>query len=135
MRAILFCLLIVTSAVQALELAEPVPVPVENPIPPQAQAPETVVAQTVWPSERRITLLTQSCGWPGGAMRAQEITATRQIRWGCWGYNETGVQVQWSTGRTDHLDYLELWTADQSFWRQMGYRTLHQRVLRLRNGG
>lgn len=97
-----------------------------------AQAPQTVVAQTVWPSERRIALLTDTCGWPGGAMRAQEITPTRQIRWGCWGYNETGVQVTWSTGRTDHLDYLELWSADQSFWRQMGYNTLHQRVTNLK---
>lgn len=100
-----------------------------------AQAPESVVAQTTWPNTKRIALLTDSCGWPGGAMRAQEITATRQIRWGCWGYNETGVQIQWSTGRTEHLDYLELYTPGDGVWRQMGYQRLHQRVLRLRDGG
>lgn len=102
--------------------------------PPQALAPQTVVAQTTWPTTRRITLLRDTCGWPGGARRAQEILPyTRQIRWGCWGYNETGVQVQWSTGRTDHLDFLDLYIAQDGWWRQMGYQRLHDRLWHLDN--
>jgi len=101
-------------------------------VPTLAQVPESVVAQTTWPTTKRIALLREPCGWPGGALRAQEITATRQVRWGCWGYNETGVQVQWSSGRTDHIDFLELWIPQDGVWSQMGYQRLHQRVHQLK---
>lgn len=99
-----------------------------------AQAPHTVVAQTGWPNPHRITLLTDTCGWPGGAMRAQWIRANRTIEWGCWGYNETGVQIQWSSGQQLWVDYLELYYLDERDWaQQMGYNRMHRRVWRLRN--
>lgn len=104
-------------------------------LPVQAQpAPEQVVAQTGWPNPHRITLLTESCGWPGGAMRAQLITPSQHVVWGCWGYNQTGVQIQWQTSAHSWIDYAELWFWDGLFQRQMGYQTLHKRVLFLRNG-
>lgn len=94
-----------------------------------AQAPATVVAQTGWPNPHRITLLTESCGWPGGARRAQWIRADRSIHWGCWGYNETGVQIQWSSGQHLWIDYFELWYFDDRQWsQQLGYQRLHRRL-------
>lgn len=96
-------------------------------------APPQLVAQTVPPNALRIYLLTESCGWPGGAMRAQVITSARHMAWGCWGYNETGVQIQWSTGAAAWIDYAELWAWDGDFLRQMGYQTLHRRLWLLRN--
>ena len=100
----------------------------------QAQpAPSQLVAHTTAPNPQRVFLLTETCGWPGGAMRAQWIIHSGAIRWGCWGYNETGVQIQWSTGSHTHIDFLDLWAWDGNFLRQMGYQTLHRRVLFLRN--
>jgi len=100
----------------------------------QAQpAAERLVAHTVAPNPERIQLLTESCGWPGGAMRAQLITQTNGLRWGCWGYNDTGVQIQWSTGYHSWISFADLWIWDGGFMRQMGYQTLHKRVLFLRN--
>lgn len=98
-----------------------------------AQPPTTVVAQASWPNPHRITLLIDSCGWPGGAMRAQQILPGRHLRWGCWGYNETGVQVQWEDGRQEWIDYLELFIWEDGWHRQMGYGKLHRRVWHLRN--
>jgi hypothetical protein len=99
-----------------------------------AQAPLTVVAQTSWPNPYRITLLNEPCGWPGGAMRAQWIQQNHRIEWGCWGYNETGVQVQWSTDQQVYIDFLELFYFDDRGWfQQMGYNRMHRRVLRLHN--
>jgi hypothetical protein len=99
-----------------------------------AQAPQTTVATTSWPNPHRITLLTDTCGWPGGAMRAQWIQRDHTIRWGCWGYNETGVQVQWSTGQHMWIDYFELFYLDERDWaQQMGYNRMHRRLLFLRN--
>ena len=123
---ILFALLLVSTQVVAQDLATPVEAPV------QAATHTGIVAQTGWPNPHRITLLTESCGWPGGAMRAQWIKPDRRIEWGCWGYNETGVQIQWSTGRQIWVDYLELYYWDGSWSRQMGYQTLHKRVTNLK---
>ena len=95
-------------------------------------APEQLVAHTVVPNPERIQLLTESCGWPGGAMRAQLITQTNAIRWGCWGYNDTGVQIQWSTGYHSWISFSDLWIWDGGFMRQMGYQTLHRRLYTLK---
>ena len=97
-------------------------------------APQQIVAQTGLPNPHRITLLSESCGWPGGAMRVQLITPGQHVIWGCWGYNQTGVQIQWQTSAHTWIDYAELWAWDGDFLRQMGYQTLHRRVLFLRNG-
>ena len=67
-------------------------------------------------------------------MRAQWIQQDHTIRWGCWGYNETGVQVQWSTGQHMWIDYFELFYLDEREWsQQMGYNRMHRRLLFLRN--
>jgi hypothetical protein len=111
---VLFCLLLVVGQVWA-------------------QAPQTVVAQARWPSNHAIHLLTDTCGWPGGAMRAQHTLPDRKIRWGCWGYNETGIQIQWEDLSQTHWDFLYFWYWDGWVHQQLGYQTLHQRVLFLRN--
>jgi len=56
--------------------------------------PRTVIAVT----RSGLVLLRESCGWPGGAMRAYQITGDH-VAWACWGYNETGIQFQWATGQ------------------------------------
>ena len=108
------------------ELARPVG-------PGPASTHTSIVAQTQWPNAHKITLLTESCGWPGGAMRAQWIQQGHRIQWGCWGYNETGVQIQWSSGPQMWVDFLDLFHWNQGLSQQLGYQTLHQRVLFLRN--
>lgn len=124
---ILFALLLLTvHQVLAGELAQPM-------TPGPATTHNKIVAQTQWPNAHKITLLTESCGWPGGAMRAQWILPNRTIQWGCWGYNETGVQIQWSSGPQMWVDFLDLFYWHQGLARQLGYQTLHQRVLFLRN--
>jgi hypothetical protein len=94
-------------------------------------APPTVVAQTAWPLRESITLLVDVCD--GRTMRAQWVTRDKTVIWGCWGYNPTGVQVAWSTGRTEFLDWVDLWYWSASMPQQMGYQTLHQRVALLRS--
>ena len=66
-------------------------------------------------------------------MRAQQILPGRVIRWGCWGYNETGVQIQWEDHSQEWIDFLELWAPTVGISQQMGYQTLHRRVWQLRN--
>lgn len=96
-------------------------------------APATVVAQTSWAYRETITLLVDACNTTTGTMRAQWVTRDRAVIWGCWGYNPTGVQVAWSTGRTEFIDWFDLWYQNQGMGQQLGYQTLHQRVLFLRN--
>lgn len=98
-----------------------------------APAPQTVVAQTSWPHPENITLLTDICDTGTGTMRAQWVTKDRTVLWGCWGYNPTGVIVQWSTGRSEFIDWFTLYHLDMSMPRQLGYQRLHERVLFLRN--
>jgi hypothetical protein len=99
----------------------------------QPLAPQTMVAQASWPNPHRITLFTDSCGLPGGAMRAQWIHRNHRIEWGCWGYNETGVQVLWSTDTTMYIDYFELFYWDEKGWyQQLGYNRLHRRIAQLK---
>jgi hypothetical protein len=115
---ILFALLLLHTAQAMAELAVPVAVP------QPADWPHTV-ARTA-----HYSLLSHGCGWPGGAMRAQWVRADRSIQWGCWGYNDSGVQIQWSTGHQTWVPWQDLWTgSDQA----VTYQTLHQRVLFLRN--
>jgi hypothetical protein len=100
-----------------------------------AQAPQILVAQTGWPHPHQITLLSEPCGWPGGAMRAQRILPGRTIVWGCWGYNPTGVQIQWQDDTHQWIHYFELWFWDDAGrMQQLGYQTLHLRLWLLRNG-
>ena len=94
-------------------------------------APQTVVAQSGWPSTQAVTLLVDACD--GSSMRAQWVTRDRTVIWGCWGYNPTGVQVAWSTGRTEFIDWFDLWHWNASMPQQLGYQRLHERVLFLRN--
>jgi hypothetical protein len=94
-------------------------------------APPTVVAQTGWPHPETITLLVDACD--NRTMRAQWVTRDRTVIWGCWGYNPTGVQVAWSTGRTEFIDWFFLWYLDSGMPRQLGYQSLHQRVALLRS--
>jgi len=94
-------------------------------------APPTVVAQTTWPIRESITLLVDACD--ARTMRAQWVTRDKTVIWGCWGYNPTGVQVAWSTGRTEFIDWLDLWYWSAGMPQQMGYQRLHQRVALLRS--
>ena len=98
-----------------------------------APAPQTVVAQTSYPHPENITLLTDTCDARTGTMRAQWVTRDRTVLWGCWGYNPTGVIVQWSTGRTEFIDWFVLYHLDMSMPRQLGYQRLHERVAFLRS--
>jgi hypothetical protein len=98
-----------------------------------AQAPQTLVAFTGWPNPYHITLLSEPCGWPGGAMRAQWIRPGRSVFWGCWGYNETGVQIQWQDDSQAWIHYFELFYYDGAWNQQLGYNRLHNRLLFLRN--
>jgi len=95
-------------------------------------APQTVVAQTGHPHPEAVTLLLDTCD-STGTMRAQWVTRDRTVIWGCWGYNPTGVQVQWSTGRTEFIDWWVLWFWRNGALQQMGYQTLHQRLQLLRS--
>jgi len=97
-----------------------------------AAAPQTVVAQTSYPHPETITLLLDLCDARTGTMRAQWVTRDRSVIWGCWGYNPTGVIVQWATGRSEYLDWFILYHLDQTTPRQMGYQRLHERVAFLR---
>jgi hypothetical protein len=94
-------------------------------------APQTVVAQTSWPLRESITLLVDACD--ATSMRAQWVTRDKTVIWGCWGYNPTGVQVTWTTGRTEFIDWFSLWYLESSMPRQLGYQSLHQRVALLRS--
>jgi hypothetical protein len=85
-------LVFVALPVQA-ELAQPTPGPQVWP----SHIPQRVVAVTA----DQVVLLTDTCGWPGGARRAYQATATRLI-WACWGYTELGVQLTWQDGRQTH---------------------------------
>jgi len=96
-------------------------------------APQTVVAQAKHPHPEAITLLLDTCDQATGTMRAQWVTRDRTVIWGCWGYNPTGVQVQWATGRTEFIDWFVLWYWHNGMLQQMGYQTLHQRVTQLRS--
>lgn len=98
-----------------------------------APAPQTVVAQTSYPHPETITLLTDVCDTRTGTMRAQWVTRDRTVIWGCWGYNPTGVIVQWSTGRTEYIDWFALYHLDNTMPRQLGYQRLHERVAFLRS--
>jgi hypothetical protein len=98
-----------------------------------APAPQTVVAQTGYPHPETITLLTDLCDARTGTMRAQWVTRDRTVIWGCWGYNPTGVIVQWSSGRSEYLDWFILYHLDQTTPRQLGYQRLHERVAFLRS--
>ena len=98
-----------------------------------APAPQTVVAQTGYPHTEHITLLTDTCDTRTGTMRAQWVTRDRTVIWGCWGYNPTGVIVQWSTGRSEFLDWFALYHLDTGTARQLGYQRLHERVAFLRS--
>jgi len=94
-------------------------------------APQTVVAQTSWSYPETITLLVDACD--AQTMRAQWVTRDRTVIWGCWGYNPTGVQVAWTTGRTEFIDWFSLWHLESGRPRQLGYQGLHQRVALLRS--
>ena len=96
-------------------------------------APQTVVAQTSLPHPEAVTLLLDACDHAQGTMRAQWVTRDRTVIWGCWGYNPTGVQVQWVTGRTEFIDWHVLWAWRNGQLQQMGYQTLHQRIATLRS--
>jgi hypothetical protein len=94
-------------------------------------APQTVVAQTGYPHPETVTLLVDACD--AKTMRAQWVTRDRTVIWGCWGYNPTGVQVVWTTGRTEFIDWFVLWYYHNGQLQQMGYQTLHQRAALLRS--
>lgn len=96
-------------------------------------APPTVVAQTGHPHPERVTLLVDACDARSALMRAQWVTRDHTVIWGCWGYNPTGVQVQWSTGRTEHIEWVYLHYWGDGFLQQLGYQRVHQRVWLLRN--
>ena len=134
MRILFALLLLHTAQVTALELAEPVrPYSTTTWGVRTASAPQTVVAQTSWPHPENITLLTDTCDARTGTMRAQWVTRDRTVIWGCWGYNPTGVIVQWATGRSEYIDWFVLYHLDNTMPRQLGYQRLHERVLFLRN--
>lgn len=134
MRTLFMILLLHSTVVTATELAEP-----PRQYTPHvwttrtAAAPQTVVAQTSYPHPETITLLTDLCDARTGTMRAQWVTRDRTVVWGCWGYNPTGVIVQWQSGRSEYLDWFILYHLDNTTPRQMGYQRLHERVLFLRN--
>lgn len=90
-----------------------------------AQAPDRLVAQTVWPHREQVILWSDRCvsGW-----RAQHITQGNRIRWGCWNYNQAGVAVEWDTGAPEYISYLNLAVWHDGAMRQMGYNRLHDRV-------
>lgn len=121
---ILFFALLIGSTQACAELAQPV-----------WTASQPAWSQTVAKTQqgRRIVLLRDSCGWPGGAMRAQWIRPNDTMEWGCWGYTETGVQIQWAQGQHQHVDYADLayWTGQDT--QSLNFKTLHQRVWLLRN--
>jgi hypothetical protein len=116
MRRLLLLFVLHTTQVQAQDLAVPV-------TPPQAW--QHLVARTA-----HYNLLTDTCGWPGGAMRAQWLRPDRTIEWGCWGYNETGVQIQWSTGQQIWVPWTDLGLGAEHH--RTDYQTLHQRVAQLK---
>jgi hypothetical protein len=88
----LIALLFMTQ-VQAQDLARPVP----KPAPPQAW-PADVPRAVVAVNRSGIVLLRETCGWPGGAMRAYHVSQGR-VTWACWGYTEAGIVFQWATGQ------------------------------------
>jgi hypothetical protein len=122
---ILLIALVLTNQVSATELARP-----PRAQPALSQNWTGIVAQT---TATRITLLKETCGWPGGAMRAQLILPNRTIEWGCWGYNETGVQIQWSTGVQTWIDFWDLYFWHDKRPHQLNYKTMQRRLLFLRN--
>jgi len=133
MRTLLMILLAHASVVTATELAEPPRQYTPHTYTVRsAPAPQTVVAQTSLPHPENITLLTDLCDARTGTMRAQWVTRDRTVLWGCWGYNPTGVIVQWSTGRSEYIDWFVLYHLDNTVPRQLGYQRLHERVAFLR---
>lgn len=103
------------------------------------RAPAVVVAQALSDWGTRITLTVEDCGWGTGSMRVYQhgvnvpLFGTVGLEWGCWGYNESGVQIRWDSGRQVFLDYLSLWGPGVALPQQMGYQTLYRRVWLLRN--
>lgn len=95
--------------------------------------PREVIAQTSWLTGTQITLLRESCGWPGGARRAHARLWTGQITWACWGYNEAGVILHWQTGYQELIFVNEFYDFEQMPPRSLGYRSLHQLVLQRDN--
>lgn len=134
MRILYIALLLHATQITATELAEPAKQWTNQTWAVRtAPAPQTVVAQTSYPHPENITLLTDTCDTRTGNMRAQWVTRDRTVIWGCWGYNPTGVIVQWSTGRTEFIDWFVLYHLDMSMPRQLGYQRLHERVAFLRS--
>jgi hypothetical protein len=119
MRILFICVLLLVALTQRAQ-AQP------------TWAPPTVVAQTAWPNREAVTLLVDMCDTRTGTMRAQWVTRDRTVIWGCWGYNPTGVQVQWQSGKTEFIDWLDLWAWSSGVPQQMGYQTIHQRIALLR---
>ena len=56
---------------------------------------------------QRTVLLADSCGWPGGALRAYE-ESQGQIRWGCWGFDDRSIQIYWTESESITIPYKEL---------------------------
>jgi hypothetical protein len=110
MRKLLLIVLLWSSQATATDLARPV----YKPPPPQAwpaDIPRSVVAVSVTAVEHTV-LLRESCGWPGGAMRAYHAHQGR-ITWACWGYTEAGVTFQWSTGTHTVMPFRAFHTANR----------------------
>ena len=118
--------LVCATTAQATELAKP---------PYDARTAQANWTQTVAQTRAgdTITLLTETCGWPGGAMRAQWVRPDRTLVWGCWGYNETGVQIQWSGRPQTWISFADLhyWHRNRSW--HVDYTQMGQRLLFLRN--
>ncbi len=94
-----------------------------------AHAEQRVVAQTSFPASSKIFMLNTPCG--SAAWTAQQVTASQNLRWGCWRYNETGVQVEWSTGHAQQIWFWDLWRWDGNFWQSMGWERMNHTMRQL----
>lgn len=71
-----------------------------------ADPPRRVVLDIDQGSQRTV-LLTDSCGIAGGSLRAYQ-QRNNEILWGCWGFDDTGIQILWQDARQTGLQYREL---------------------------
>lgn len=104
--------------------------------PVQAQtAPQTVVARawTEWGTQ--MVMLAQDCGQGTGSRRAYQFVPrfrVMTIEWGCWGFDDAHIMVQWSDQRNQVLRYQDAWYH----WNPthpVTYHGLYQTLLFLHN--
>lgn len=123
--------------------------------PTWANPPGRVVATGLSEWSTQVVLTIESCNPQTGSMRSYQsrpisgLWGPTRIEYGCWGYNEQGVQFQWEDGRTMTMPYTGLWNPQDNAERpacdpdemlacpifsntsQMSYNRMYQRVYQL----